>query len=66
MRSAMTRNMTKRDPVAGGFFLIIALIVGLTWGVANGTAMEGALIGLAVGILLALAVWLVDRARRPR
>ncbi|MCY7339812.1 MAG: hypothetical protein LH465_07690 [Sphingomonas bacterium] len=58
--------MTKRDPVAGGFFLIVPLIAGFSWGLANDVALNGALIGLAVGILLALAVWLFDRARRPR
>ena len=62
----MTRSMTKRDPVAGGFFLIVALLAGLTWGVVNGAALGGAIIGLAVGIVLALGVWLVDRTRRPR
>ena len=62
----MTPLMTSRDPWAGGFFLILPIVVGFSWGLATGVAMKGALIGLAMGIVLAFAVWLLDRSRRPR
>ena len=56
--------MSKPAPLAGGFFLIAPIVVGFLWGVANQRAMQGALIGLGLGLLLLVAVWLVDRARR--
>ncbi|MDQ3077459.1 MAG: hypothetical protein M3Q83_01300 [Pseudomonadota bacterium] len=55
--------MTRRTPMAGGFFLILPIVAGFGWGVATDHAMQGALIGLAVGIVLALIVWAVDRRR---
>ena len=62
----MTPLMTTRDPLAGGFFLILPIVAGFSWGLVTGFAMKGALIGLGMGIVLALAVWLFDRSRRPR
>ena len=50
--------------MAGGFFLVAPIVVGFFWGVADGRAMLGALVGLAVGLVLALGLYLVDRARR--
>jgi len=50
--------------MAGGFFLILPIVIGFIWGVANGRAMQGALIGLGIGLLLAAVVWFVDRSRR--
>ena len=58
--------MRKPDPMAGGFFLIAPIVVGFIWGIVEGRAMEGALVGAAIGVVLALAVWLVDRARQRR
>lgn len=58
--------MSKPTPVAGGFFLVVPIIIGFFWGLANGRAMQGAIVGLGIGVVLALAVWLVERARRPR
>ena len=55
--------MTRRSPQAGGFFLILPIVVGFVWGLANGRAMEGAVTGLAIGVVLALILWAVDRRR---
>lgn len=57
-------RMTKRDPVAGGFFLIAPIVIGFIVGVARGAAMEGALIGAAVGLVALLIVTFVDRRRQ--
>ena len=59
----MGRRMARRSPAAGGFFLIVAILAGFAWGVASGQAMKGVLIGTFAGIILALAVWLIDRRR---
>ena len=55
--------MATRTPAAGGFFLIVAILAGTAWGVTVGQAMKGVLIGTFAGIILALAVWLIDRRR---
>ena len=55
--------MSERKPVAGGFFLFVAVTAGLIWGAATGQAMRGVLIGTVAGLALALATWLVDRRR---
>jgi len=62
----MPAAMTTPSPMAGGFFLILPIVVGFAWGVFSGRALQGALIGLGVGLLLAFIVWLVDRRRRGR
>jgi hypothetical protein len=50
--------------MAGGFFLVVPIIAGFFWGLASGRAMQGAVIGLGIGLVLALAIWLLDRRRR--
>ena len=50
--------------MAGGFFWMAAILIGAVWGVSAGNPMKGILIGTALGALIAIAVWLVDRARR--
>ena len=50
--------------MAGGFFWMAAILIGVVWGVSAGNPMKGILIGTALGALIAIAVWLVDRARR--
>lgn len=56
--------MTTPTPIAGGFFLVLPLMLGFGWGLATHRAMEGAIYGAAVGIVLALIIWLIDRLRR--
>ena len=53
--------MQQRPRAAGGFFLMIAILIGLAWGVWQGAPMLGVLIGTAVGIVIAATTWLVDR-----
>ena len=55
--------MKKRATQAGGFFLILPVVVGFAYGLTTGEAMAWTFIGLAVGLVLALAVWIIDRRR---
>jgi len=56
-------RMTRRNPIAGGFWLILPIVLGFGWGLASGQPMAGVVLGLAVGAILALIIWLVDRRR---
>ena len=55
--------MAKRDSQAGGFWLILAIIIGTALGIWQGQPSIGVLAGTAVGVLLAVGVYLKDRAR---
>ena len=55
--------MPTPTPMAGGFFLILPIVVGFLWGVASGRAMQGAITGLGLGLLCAFIVWAIDRRR---
>jgi hypothetical protein len=55
--------MTKRKPIAGGFFLFLLITIGFIWGAATGQAMRGIMIGAIAGAAVALLLWLVDRRR---
>jgi len=55
--------MTNRTPIAGGFFLIVPIVIGFGWGLMTDHAMQGALIGFVIGLALALILWLVERRR---
>ena len=55
--------MRTPTPMAGGFFLILPIVVGFGWGIATGRAMQGALVGLGMGLILMLIVWAIDRRR---
>ncbi len=57
-------NSSSRTPMAGGFLLAIALIVGVFVGMIKGEASFGFVAGLGVGLALLLIVWLIDRRRR--
>ena len=48
---------------AGGCFLTLCILAGFPLGLAIGNPMKGILIGTGAGIVLALAVWLLDRRR---
>ncbi|MCA1654360.1 MAG: hypothetical protein ABR588_08980 [Sphingomicrobium sp.] len=48
---------------AGGLFLMLAILIGSLWGVIVGAPMLGVLRGTGIGILIAIAVWLIDRRR---
>ena len=54
----------ERTPKSGGFLLVAAILLGFAGGLATGDAMRGVIIGTAIGIIIAVAVWLVDRSRR--
>ena len=56
-------HMARRTPMAGGFFLMAAIIGGAVWGIVIGNPMKGLLIGTGIGIAAAVLVWLVDRLR---
>lgn len=56
-------RMARRNHLAGGFFLILAIFGGFVWGAMSGLPVHGAIIGTLVGIVLALGVWLYDRRR---
>jgi hypothetical protein len=49
---------------AGGCFIAIFLMLGFLYGLSIRNPLKGVLIGLGIGIVLAVATWLVDRARR--
>ena len=55
--------MPNRSPLAGGFFLIVAIFAGFAVGVARGEATIGVLAGTAIGAALALLTWAIDRRR---
>jgi hypothetical protein len=50
--------------MAGGFFLMTAILIGAVWGVSAGNPMKGILIGTGAGAVIAAAIWLLDRRRR--
>ena len=65
-RSVMPVRMRTPTPMAGGFFLILPIVVGFGWGLAIYRPMQGAIVGLGVGLVLALIVWALDRLRQRR
>ena len=58
--------MQQQNGRSGGFFLMAAILIGAVWGVAIGNPVKGLLIGTAIGIGIAVAVWLIDRAKAAR
>ena len=55
--------MNRRTTKAGGCFVTFCILAGAAAGIAIGNPMKGILIGTAIGILLAVALWLMDRRR---
>lgn len=53
-----------KNKVAGGFFWMLAILIGFGWGVAHGYALAGTLVGTLAGAAITLAIALVDRRRR--
>ena len=60
MGTRMQGSTTK----AGGCFLALFLLVGFVFGLSIRNPLKGVLIGLGIGIVLAVATWLIDKARR--
>ena len=56
-------RMARRTPMAGGFFLMAAILGGAVWGISIGNPMKGLLIGTGIGIALAVLMWVLDRSR---
>lgn len=56
-------QLMERTRKAGGFFLMAAILIGFIGGLATGDAMRGVMIGTATGIVIAVAIWLVDRRK---
>ena len=57
------RPQMQRSPTAGGFLILVAILVGSTIGVAVGNPVGGAFLGTVAGVAMAIAVWLIDRRR---
>ena len=55
--------MPARTTKAGGCFLTFSILGGFVAGLAIGNPMKGVLIGTTAGVILALLIWLADRAR---
>lgn len=56
-------NSHPNTPMAGGCFLSLAIMLGVVIGFTQGQASLGFVIGLGVGLIIAVGVWLRDRAR---
>lgn len=50
--------------LAGGCFLTLFLLLGFLYGLSIRNPLKGVLIGLGIGTVLAIATWLIDKARR--
>lgn len=56
----MSRGRTTQ---AGGFILAASILIGAVWGAMRHQSSIGLLAGFGVGVVLALAIWLIDRRR---
>lgn len=52
-----------RTTFAGGFPIALGALGGTVVGIAQHQPSAGFLVGLGAGILLAIAIWLLDRRR---
>ena len=57
-------NPSSKNPVAGGFFMALGLLVGTIVGVSRGQTSLFMIAGLLIGSAIALTIWLVDRSKR--
>jgi hypothetical protein len=55
--------MEPRNMRAGGCFLMAAILIGFVAGIAIRNPLLGTWIGTGVGIVIAVALWLVDRRK---
>jgi len=53
----------RRNTAAGGIFLFLGPVVGALYGIGRGEPILWMLCGFGAGILIALLIWLVDRAK---
>ena len=60
----MGRPMQGSTSRAGGCFLTIFILLGFIYGLSIQNPLKGTLIGTGIGAVLAIATWLIDRARR--
>jgi hypothetical protein len=61
---AMANAPQSRASLSGGFLIAVSLMVGVIFGAWKGQPSLGFVIGLAVGVVLAIAVWQIDKMRR--
>lgn len=54
---------SRKSPSAGGVFIAVLSLAGAIGGGLLGQPTIGLLVGIAAGVVLALALWLRDRAR---
>lgn len=57
------RPTSSTAPMAGGFFIAILTIVGAVIGGLKGQPTIGLLSGFAAGLVIAIALWVYDRAK---
>lgn len=57
------RPTSSAPPMAGGFFIAILTLIGAVVGGLQGQPSIGLLAGFAVGVMVAIALWLFDRAK---
>ncbi|MEO6580548.1 MAG: hypothetical protein ABIN83_05305 [Sphingomicrobium sp.] len=56
--------MHDRQSAAGGFFLVLFILLGFGIGAKTGQPLIGTLGGTAIGAAVAILIWLRDRKRR--
>jgi len=53
----------RRSTAAGGIFLFLGPVIGAAYGVEVGQPIVWMLAGFGIGVLIALAIWLIDRRK---
>jgi hypothetical protein len=59
----MSGTENSQPRLAGGIFIALGLLVGAIGGVVMNQPSAGMVIGLGFGVVIAVAVWLIDRKR---